>query len=52
MLEFALRQERLKYAKVTGAAPGVNTDVINSVMAKAQLNSNLYEKVAKRRAKA
>jgi len=28
MLEFSLRQERLKYAKVTGAAPGVNTDII------------------------
>jgi hypothetical protein len=52
MLEFSLRQERLKYAKVTGTAPNVNTDIINSVMMKANLNSNLYEKIAKRRAKA
>lgn len=30
----------------------MSTDIINSVMMKANLNSNLYDKIAKRRAKA
>ena len=54
MLEFSLRQERIKYAKL---AQGNNldigsTDIIGQVMQKANLNTNLYERVAKRRAKA
>jgi len=54
MLEFSLRQERIKYAKL---AQGNNfdvgsTDIIGQVMQKTNLNTNLYEKVAKRRAKA
>ena len=54
MLEFSLRQERIKYAKL---AQGNNfdvgsTDIIGQVLQKANLNSNLYERVAKRRAKA
>ena len=54
MLEFSLRQERIKYAKL---AQGNNfdvgsTDIIGQVLQKANLNSTMYEKVAKRRAKA
>lgn len=49
-----MRQERIKYAKL---AQGNNldlgsTDIIGQVMQKANLNTNLYERVAKRRAKA
>jgi hypothetical protein len=51
MLEFALRQERVKYAKVAmGGVPG--GDIIGSVLQKANVNSNLYEKIANRRVKA
>jgi hypothetical protein len=52
MLEFSLRQERLKYAKITQGQPGLQTDIIGDVLQKASLNTNLYEKIAKRRAKA
>jgi striatin 1/3/4 len=53
MLEFSLRQERIKYAKLAQGNPNVgNTDIIGSVLSKANLNANLYEKIAKRRAKA
>ena len=53
MLEFSLRQERIKYAKLAQGHNDVgSTDIIGQVMAKANLNTNLYEKVAKRRAKA
>mmetsp|Transcript_7910 Transcript_7910/g.13277 ORF Transcript_7910/g.13277 Transcript_7910/m.13277 type:complete len:115 (+) Transcript_7910:213-557(+) len=54
MLEFSLRQERIKYAKL---AQNQNldigsTDIVGQVLQKANLNTNLYERVAKRRAKA
>ena len=52
MLEFSLRQERIKYAKLAQGNNSVNTDIIGSVLAKANLNVNLYDKIAKRRAKA
>jgi len=53
MLEFSLRQERIKYAKLAQGNTDVgSTDIIGQVMSKANLNTNLYEKVAKRRAKA
>ena len=56
MLEFSLRQERLKYAKMASqggqALAGQTTDIIGDVIQKASLNTNLYEKIAKRRAKA
>lgn len=57
MLEFSLRQERIKYSKLAQShnldvqSIG-NTDIIGQVMQKANLNTNLYERVAKRRAKA
>jgi len=65
MLEFCLREERIKYARVLqsvsadkdgnkensgeGNAP---LDIIGSVLNKANLNATLYDRVAKRRAKA
>ena len=54
MLEFSLRQERIKYTKLAQSnnLDTGNTDIIGQVMAKANVNTNLYEKVAKRRAKA
>jgi len=53
MLEFSLRQERVKYAKLAAGNSSIgNTDIIGSVLQKANLNTNLYEKIAKRRAKA
>ena len=64
MLEFCLREERIKYARLmqsqqagTGSG-GANKDgdapvnIIDSVLEKANLNANLYERIAKRRAKA
>lgn len=55
MLEFSLRQERIKYAKLasgnTSASLG-GGDIIGNVLQKANLNTNLYERIAKRRAKA
>jgi striatin 1/3/4 len=53
MLEFCLREERIKYARVMqGKEGGAGEDVIGSVLNKANLNANLYERIAKRRAKA
>lgn len=53
MLEFSLRQERVKYAKLAQGNSNIgNTDIIGSVLQKANLNTHLYEKIAKRRAKA
>lgn len=52
MLEFSLRQERVKYANLANGNPAANTVVIGTVLQKANINGNLYEKIAKRRAKA
>ena len=58
MLEFCLREERIKYARVMQAQGGEakagdgSVDIIGSVLSKANLNATLYEKIAKRRAKA
>lgn len=59
MLEYCLREERIKYAKLlqsTGSSEkggdGGNVDIIGSVLSKANLNATLYDKIAKRRAKA
>ena len=54
MLEFSLRQERIKYAKLAekNNFDVGSTDIIGQVLQKANLNTNLYERVAKRRAKA
>lgn len=54
MLEFSLRQERVKYAKLANGGNGANVDIIGPIVQKAQanVNTNLYEKIAKRRAKA
>ena len=60
MLEFCLREERIKYARLlqtqSGANPNKDGDapvnIIDSVLDKANLNATLYERIAKRRAKA
>ena len=60
MLEFCLREERIKYAKVMQAQSmdqepgkaGGQIDIIGSVLSKANLNASLYDKIAKRKAKA
>jgi hypothetical protein len=56
MLEFSLRQERVRYAKLASGNNnngGVSSsDIIGAAMQKVNLNTNLYDKIAKRRAKA
>jgi hypothetical protein len=36
MLEYSLRQERIKYAKLTGGHHRVNSDLISSVLSKVE----------------
>ena len=62
MLEFCLREERIKYARLLQSKSGNSEEmtkdgeapvnIIDSVLDKANLNANLYERIAKRRAKA
>lgn len=59
MLEFCLREERIKYARLMQSQSGIQNkdgdapiNIIDSVLDKANLNANLYERIAKRRAKA
>lgn len=60
MLEFCLREERIKYARLMHSVTGdkensdknAPVDIIGSVLSKANLNATLYDRVAKRRAKA
>ena len=60
MLEFCLREERIKYARLMQSQSGMQqnkdgdapVNIIDSVLDKANLNANLYERIAKRRAKA
>lgn len=52
MLEFSLRQERVKYAKLSSGKGGESSDIIGNVLQKANVNTNLYDKIAKRRATA
>ena len=59
MLEYCLREERIKYAtlmrKMSSKEDGIDdapVDIIGSVLNKANLNATLYDKIAKRRAKA
>ena len=60
MLEFCLREERIKYVRLLrqtqngGEEADANQPVefINNVLQKANLNADLYDKIAKRRAKA
>ena len=51
MLEFCLREERIKYARVMQNQEG-GEDIVVTVLKKANLNATLYERIAKRRAKA
>lgn len=61
MLEYCLREERVKYARAmqgkdlasaASASGQPPTDVIGAALQSANLNANLYERIAKRRAKA
>jgi len=61
MLEFCLREERIKYARLIRQTQNSEAedkeksepvDIINNVLQKANLNADLYDKIAKRRAKA
>ena len=62
MLEFCLREERIKYARLMQTSSGnggsaikdgdAPVNIIDSVLEKANLNATLYERIAKRRAKA
>lgn len=61
MLEFCLREERIKYAALMRNMAAKDSgdldadapvDIIGSVLSKANLNATLYDKIAKRRAKA
>lgn len=62
MLEFCLREERIKYSRLMQTKSGADDkqtkdgdapiNIIDSVLDKANLNANLYERIAKRRAKA
>jgi hypothetical protein len=59
MLEYCLREERVKYATMMrkmaskdGSELDPEVDIIGSVLNKANLNATLYDKIAKRRAKA
>jgi hypothetical protein len=54
MLEFCLREERIKYARLmnSGDAPLEQQDIVGTALTKANINTNLYERIAKRRAKA
>lgn len=51
MLEFCLREERIKYARAMQGQEG-GEDVVGAALKKANLNVTLYERIAKRRAKA
>ena len=59
MLEYCLREERIKYAALMRKMSREGADdidapvnIIESVLSKANLNATLYDKIAKRRAKA
>lgn len=52
MLEFCLREERIKYARLLNSGEVQQQDIVGSALSKANINTNLYERIAKRRAKA
>ena len=52
MLEFCLREERIKYARLVNSGETSSTDIVGQALQNANINTNLYEKIAKRRAKA
>ncbi|OMJ90507.1 hypothetical protein SteCoe_7094 [Stentor coeruleus] len=49
MLEFSLRQERIKYAKLTGGHHRVNSDVISTILSRSEKNSDSVGKVLPKR---
>ncbi len=52
MLEYCLREERVKYARLLNSGEVQNTDVVAAALSATTVNANLYERIAKRRAKA
>jgi hypothetical protein len=53
MLEFCLREERVKYARLLNSGElQPHEDIVATALQKANINTNLYERIAKRRAKA
>ena len=52
MLEFCLREERVKYARVINSGEVASSDIVGTAIQKANVNVSLYERIAKRRAKA
>ncbi|OMJ91111.1 hypothetical protein SteCoe_6370 [Stentor coeruleus] len=53
MLEFSLRQERIKYGKLTGGHHRVNSDVISTILSRKEKNSDsIGQMLPKRRTRA
>ena len=53
MLEFSLRQERIKYAKLTGGHHRVNSDVISTILSRGEKNGDsIGQMLPKRRTRA
>ena len=53
MLEFSLRQERIKYAKLTGGHHRVNSDVISTILSRGEKNGDsISQMLPKRRTRA
>lgn len=52
MLEFCLREERVKYARLLNSGDVPSQDIVGAALSKANINTTLYERIAKRRAKA
>ena len=53
MLEFSLRQERIKYAKLTGGHHRVNSDVISTILSRGEKNKDsIGQMLPKRRTRA
>ena len=52
LLEFSLRQERIKYAKLTGGHHRVNSDVISTILSRNDKNTDSAQILPKRRTRA
>lgn len=52
MLEFCLREERVKYARLLNSGEVQGPDIVGQALAATTVNADLYERIAKRRAKA
>lgn len=52
MLEYSLRQERIKYAKLTGGHHRVNSDMISSILSRAEKDDTSSSGLPRRRSRA